>query len=83
VKIFEKLNKKIFGTNCKLTTGRKNVNNKLFSLLIKRPPENFHEIFGIKAHEGLWNFLQSDAHFALSSSIELEKDNILQNYRKC
>jgi len=47
VKNFEKLNKKIFGTNCHLTTGSKIVNNKPFSLLIKRPLENFHEIFGI------------------------------------
>ncbi len=47
VKIFEKLNKKIFGTNCHLTTRSKIVNNKLFSLLIKRPLENFHEIFGL------------------------------------
>ena len=30
VKIFEKLNKKIFGINCHLTNRRKNVNNKLF-----------------------------------------------------
>jgi len=48
VKVFEKLNKKIFGTNCNLTTGSKIVSNKLFSLLIKRPLENFHEIFGLK-----------------------------------
>jgi len=48
VKIFEKLNKKIFGTNCHLTTRSKIANNKLFSLLIKRPLENFHEIFGLK-----------------------------------
>jgi hypothetical protein len=47
VKIFEKLNKKIFGTNCHLTTRSKIVNNKRFSLLIKRPLENFHEIFGL------------------------------------
>ena len=47
VKIFEKLNKKIFGANCHLTTRSKIVNNKRFSLLIKRPLENFHEIFGI------------------------------------
>jgi len=31
VKIFEKLNKKIFGINCYLTTGSKIVNNNLFS----------------------------------------------------
>jgi hypothetical protein len=47
MKIFEKLNKKIFGTNCHLTTRSKIVNNKLSSLLIKRPLENFHEIFGL------------------------------------
>jgi len=47
VKIFEKLNKKIFGTNRYLTTISKIVNNKLFSFLIKRPLEYFHEIFGL------------------------------------
>jgi len=47
VKIFEKLNNNIFGTNCHLTTISIIVNNKLFSLLIKRPLENFYEIFGI------------------------------------
>ncbi len=47
VKIFEKLNKIIFGTDCHLTNGSKIVNNKWFSLLIKRPLENFHEIFGL------------------------------------
>jgi len=51
VKIFEKLNKKIFGTNCHLTTRNKIVNNKGFSLLIKRPLENFHEIFGLMGWE--------------------------------
>jgi len=57
VKIFEKLNKKIFGTNCHLTTGRKIVNNELFSLLIKRPLENFHEIFGLMTDEENWSVL--------------------------
>jgi hypothetical protein len=47
VKNFEKLSKKNFGTNCHLTTKSKIVNNKRFSSLIKRPLENFHEIFGI------------------------------------
>ena len=47
VKIFEKLYKKIFGTNCHIKTRSKIVNNKLFSLLINRPFENFHEIFGL------------------------------------
>jgi len=47
VKIFEKLNKKIFATNYHLTTRGKIVNNKRFSLLIKRRLENFHEIFGL------------------------------------
>ena len=45
VKIFEKLNKIIFGTNCHFTTIGKIENNKLFSFLIKRPLENFHETF--------------------------------------
>ena len=48
VKNFEKLNKKIFGTNCPLTTISKIVNNELFSLLLKKPLENFHEIFGLR-----------------------------------
>jgi hypothetical protein len=47
VKIFEILNNKIFGTNCHLTTISKIVNNKRFSLIIKRALENFHEIFGL------------------------------------
>jgi hypothetical protein len=47
VKIFEKLNKKTFAANCHLTTRSKIVSNNLFSLLIKRPFENFHEIFGL------------------------------------
>ncbi len=47
VKNFEKLSKKNFGKNCHLTTKSKIVNNKRFSSLIKRPLENFHEIFGI------------------------------------
>jgi len=47
MKIYEKLHYKIFGTNCHLITISKNANNKLFSLLIKRPLENFHEIFGL------------------------------------
>jgi hypothetical protein len=47
VNIFEKLNKKTFGANCQLTTRSKLVSNDLFSLLIKRPFENFHEIFGL------------------------------------
>ena len=49
VKNFEKLNKKTFGTNCPLATRSKIVNNKWFSLLIKRHLENFHEIFGLAA----------------------------------
>ena len=51
VKIFDKLNKKIFGTNCNLKTINKIVNNKRFSLLINRPLENFHEIFGLKGSQ--------------------------------
>jgi hypothetical protein len=46
-KRFEKLNKEIFGTNCHLTNRSKIINKKLFSLLIKRSLENFHEIFGL------------------------------------
>jgi len=49
VKIVEKLNYKIFGINCHLAPISKIVNNELFSLLIKRPLENFHEIFGLVA----------------------------------
>jgi len=45
VKIYEKLKKKIFGINCYHTTIAKIANKKLFSLLIKRPLENLHEIF--------------------------------------
>jgi len=48
MKIFEKLNYKIFGTNYYLTTISKIVNNKLFLVLIKKPLENFHEIFGLR-----------------------------------
>ena len=44
--IFEKLKKKISGINGHLTTKGKILNNELFSLLIKRSLENFHEIFG-------------------------------------
>ena len=47
VKIFEKLNLKIFGTNCHLIHRSKIVNNQMLSLLTKRPLENFHEIFGL------------------------------------
>ena len=47
VKNFEKLNKKIFGTNCHLTTIGKIVNNKLFLLIIQKLLENFHEMFGL------------------------------------
>jgi len=36
----------VFGTNCHLTTISKIVNDKLFSLLIKRLLGSFHEIFG-------------------------------------
>jgi len=53
VKIFEKLNKRIFGTNCPLTTRSKIVNNELFSLLLKRPLENFHEIFGLRCDSAI------------------------------
>jgi len=53
VKIFEKLNKKIFGTKCNLTDRSKIVNNKLFSLLIKRRLENFHEIFGVRCDSAI------------------------------
>ena len=48
VKIFEKLNKKIFGTNCYHTTIGKTEDNNLFSLLIERSLQNFHEIFGLR-----------------------------------
>ncbi len=48
VKIFEKLNKKTLGANRHLTTRSKIVNNTIILLLIKRPLENFHEIFGLK-----------------------------------
>jgi hypothetical protein len=48
VKIIEKLNKKAFGTKCHLKTSTKIINNNLFLIQIKRPLENFHEIFGIE-----------------------------------
>jgi hypothetical protein len=42
------LSKKFFGTNCYFITITQIVYNILFSLAIKRPIENFHEIFGLK-----------------------------------
>jgi hypothetical protein len=47
LKIIEKLNKKTLGTKCHLKTSTKIINNKLFLSQIKRPLENFHEIFGL------------------------------------
>ena len=47
VKIFEKLSRKVSGTNCHLPTISKIANNKPFSLTIKRTLKNFHEIFGL------------------------------------
>ena len=46
VKIFEKL-KKTLDTICHLTKRSKVVNNTIILLLLKRPLENFHEIFGL------------------------------------
>jgi len=42
------IEKKSFSTNYHLKTISKIVNNRLFSLQIKSPFENFHEIFGVK-----------------------------------
>jgi len=47
VKIFEKLNKKVSGTNYRLPIRGKIVNNSQFLLIIKRTLKNFHEIFGL------------------------------------
>jgi hypothetical protein len=50
VKIIEKLKKKTLGTKCHLKAITKVANNNYFLLQIKRPLENFHEIFGL-VHE--------------------------------
>jgi len=53
VKIFEKLSRKVSGTNCHLPTISKIANNKLFLLTIKRTLKNFHEIFGLRPNRGI------------------------------
>jgi hypothetical protein len=53
VKIIEKLKNKTFGTKCYLKTITKIINNKLFLLQIKRPLENFHEIFGLGIYKDI------------------------------
>jgi len=77
VKIFEKLNKKTFGTNLYFTSRSKIVNKKLFSLLTKMLLKNFHGIFGLvppgDPYPGGFKKVPRGARYHWNFSIHIDK----------